>query len=166
MAEHPELLGKAKRICWRLLARRDLSERELAGKLAAKGFEDGIIAETIDYFRELGYLHDEVFALNQARRLATGKGYGDRKIASFLQGRGITEAVAAEAITAVRQEWNEGQALKSLIRKKTTGGNIRDDLPGKQRLVRYLMGRGFPPGLIFETINRAQEEEGNDDDSK
>jgi len=165
MEERPEL-KKAKKICWRLLALRDHSERELAGKLRNKGFESGIIAETIDYFHELGYLNDQVFASNQARRLATVKGYGDRKIASFLLEKGFSEAMAGEAINTARQEWSEGQALRSLIRKKTTSGNIRDDLKGRQRLVRYLMGKGFSPGLIFETINRAEEEDGHDDDSK
>ncbi|MFA5181485.1 MAG: regulatory protein RecX [Syntrophales bacterium] len=165
MEERPEL-NKAKKICWRLLARRDHGERELAGKLKNKGFEAEIIEAAIDYFRELGYLNDHIFASNQARRLATGKGYGNRKIASFLIDKGLPEAVVAAAINTARQEWSEAQALTSLIRKKTTSGNIRDDLKGRGRLVRYLMGKGFPPGLIFETINRAEEEDGHDDDSK
>ncbi len=158
MEEHPEL-KKAKKICWRLLARRDRTEQELAGKLKNKGFDGGIIAEAIDYFRELWYLNDRTFASNQARRL-------NRKIASFLLEKGLSEDIAAEAIIAARREWSEGQALASLIRKKTTSGNIRDDLKGRQRLVRYLMGKGFPPGLIYETITRAEEEDGHDDDSK
>jgi regulatory protein len=166
MEERPEL-SKAKKICWRLLALRDHSERELAGKLRNKGFEVEIIAEAIDYFREMGYLNDQIFASNQVRRLATGKGYGNRKIASFLLEKGLSEAIVTEALTAVRKEWSEAQALTSLIRKKTTtSGNIRDDLKGKQRLIRYLMGKGFPPGLIFEMINRSEEEDGHDDDSK
>ncbi len=165
MEECPEL-NKAKKICWRLLSLRDHGERELAGKLKNKGVEVEIIAEAIDYFRELGYLNDQVFASNQVRRLATGKGYGNRKIASFLLEKGISEDIVGEAITTVRQEWSEAQALTSLIRKKRPNGNIRDDLKGKQRLVRYLMGKGFPLGLIFEMINRSEEEDGHDDDSK
>lgn len=165
MEERPEF-NKAKKICWRLLALRDHGERELAGKLKNKGFEVEIIAETIDYFRELGYLNDQFFASNQARRLAMGKGYGNRKIASFLLEKGISEAIVGEAIVTARQEWSEAQALKSLIRKKTISGDIQDDPKGKQRLVRYLMGKGFPPGLIFEMINRSEEEDGYDDDSK
>jgi len=165
MEERPEL-SKAKKICWRLLALRDHGERELAGKLKNKGFEAEIIAEAIDYFRELGYLNDQVFASNQARRLAIGKGYGNRKISSFLLDKGLSEGIVGEAIVTARQEWSEAQALKSLIRKKTISGNIQDDPKGKQRLVRYLMGKGFSPGLIFEMINRSEEEDGYDDDSK
>jgi regulatory protein len=165
MEEHPEL-KKAKKICWRLLARRDHAERELAEKLCIKGFDDEIVSEAIDYFRKLGYLNDQVFASDQARRLAVGKGYGNRRIVSFLLEKGLSETMIAEAITAARQEWSEGQALAALIRKKTASGNIRDDLKGRQRLVRYFLGKGFPPGLIYETINRAEEEDGHDDDSK
>jgi regulatory protein len=165
MEDRPEL-NKAKKICWRLLGLRDHGERELAGKLKSKGFDAEIIAEAIDYFRELGYLNDRVFASNQARRLATGKGYGNSKITAFLLGKGLPEAIVEEAIIAARQDWSEVQALTSLIRKKTTSGNIRNDLKGKQRLVRYLMGRGFPPGLIFEMIKRLKEVDGHDDDGE
>jgi len=165
MEEYPEL-NKAKKICWRLLSLRDHGERELAGKLKNRGFEVEIIAAAIDYFRELGYLNDRVFASNQARRLAMGKGYGDRKISTFLLDKGLSKDITGEAITAARQEWSEAQALTSLIRKKTASGNIQDNPKGKQRLVRYLMGKGFLPELIFETINRAEEEDGHDDDSK
>jgi regulatory protein len=165
MEERPEL-NKAKKLCWRLLARRDRTEWEMAGRLTDKGFDGEIIAETIDYFRELGYLNDRIFASNQAWRLVMGKGYGNRKIASFLLGKGLSEDIVEEAINAARQEWSEGQAVASLIRKKTTSGSIRDDRKERQRLIRYLMGKGFPPGLIYETINRAEEEDGHDDDSK
>jgi len=165
MEERPEL-SKAKKICWRLLSLRDHGERELAGKLKKRGFEVEIIAAAIDYFRELGYLNDHVFASSQARRLATGKGYGNRKIASFLLEKGLSKDIVEKAIINARYEWSETQALISLIRKKTASGNIQDDPKGKQRLVRYLMGKGFSPGLIFETINRAEEEDGHDDDSK
>ncbi|MCK9195487.1 MAG: recombination regulator RecX [Syntrophales bacterium] len=165
MEERSEF-NKAKKVCWRLLALRDHGERELAGKLKNKGFEIEIIAEAIDYFRELGYLNDQVFASNQARRLATGKGYGNRKIVSFLLEKGLSEAVVAEAIITARQECSEAQALISLIRKKTTSGDIRNNLKSKQRLARNLMGKGFPLGLIFEMINRSEEEDGHDDDSK
>lgn len=158
-------LNKAKKTCWRLLSLRDHGERELSEKLKNKGFEIDIIEAGIDYFRKLGYLDDQVFASNQAHRLAT-KGFGNRRIVSFLFEKGLPEAIVEEAIIAARRECSEVQALTSLIRKKTNSGNIQDDPKGKQRLVRYLMGKGFPPGLIFEVINRSEEEDRHDEDSK
>jgi len=164
--EDNEGLARAKQVCWRLLARRDHGEEELARKLTKKGFPGEVVTGTIDYFRELGYLNDRAFAAAQARRLARGKGYGDRRLRAFLRERGIPESLAGEAVAAVRQEWTEAQAVASLIEKKKQHRPIKGDPQGKQRLFRYLLGRGFPPGLICEQINRAEEEDGHDDDGK
>ncbi len=161
-----EGLARAKQICWRLLARRDHGEEELARKLSRRGFAAAVITETIDYFRGLGYLNDKLFAAGQARRLAEDKGLGDRRLHSSLLQKGISASLAEEAITAIRQEWSEEQALRSLIKKKTKSRPLREDPQGKQRLYRYLLGRGFPPGLICELIKRAEEEDGHDDDGK
>ncbi len=150
----------------RLLARRDHGERELAQKLLDRGFAAELVSGTIAYFRELGYLNDRLFAVRQARRLAEERGLGDRRLRSFLRGRGISEELTAEAIEAARQERSQEEILRSLIRKKTLAGYDRDDHRKRQKLFRHLLGRGFPPGLIYEMINRAEEEEGHDDDGK
>ena len=164
--EDNEGLARAKQVCWRLLARRDHGEEELARKLTKKGFPGEVVTGTIDYFRGLGYLNDKLFAVGLARRLAEDKGLGDRRLQSLLVQKGISASLAEEAITAIRQEWSEEQAVRSLIKKKTKSRPLREDPQGKQRLFRYLLGRGFAPGLIYELINRAEEEDGHDDDGK
>jgi len=164
--DEDEGLARAKRVCWRLLARRDHGEEELARKLAQKDFPGEIVAETIAYFRDLGYLNDRRFAAALARRLATERGFGDRRLRFSLLERGIAADLAGEAVAAVRQEWSEARAAASLIKKKTKNRPLGDDPKEKQRLFRRLMDKGFPPALIYEQINRAEEEDGHDDDGK
>jgi len=159
-------LARAKQVVWRLLARRDHGERELAQRLARKGFSREVVAGTIAYFRDLGYLDDRLFAVAQTRRLAAGKGWGNRRLLSHLRERGISEPLAEEAVAAVRQEWSEEQAIVSLIKNKTKKRPLKGDPKGKQQLYRFLLGRGFPPGLICELIKRAEEEDGHDDDGE
>jgi len=159
-------LSRAREVAFRLLARRDHGERELAQKLLDRGFAEELVSGTIAYFRELGYLNDRLFAVRQARRLAEERGLGDRRLRSFLRGRGISEELTAAAIDDVRRDWSEEKALSSLIRKKTLAGYDREDHRERQTLFRHLLGRGFPPGLIYEMIKRAEEEEGHDDDGK
>ncbi|MDI9571171.1 MAG: regulatory protein RecX [Pseudomonadota bacterium] len=161
-----ERLARAREVGWRLLARRDHGEAELARKLAKRGFPAEVVAVTIDYFRGLGYLDDRAFAAGQVRRLAIGRGYGDRRLHAFLRERGMPESLAGEAIAAIRREWTEARAVASLIARKTQRRPIKGDPQEKQRLFRYLLGRGFPPGLICEQINRAEEVEGHDDDGE
>jgi len=159
-------LARAREAGLRLLARRDHGERELAQKLLSRGFDEEIVSGTIAYFRELGYLSDRRFATGQARRLAEERGLGDRRLRSFLRGRGISEELTAAAIEAVRRDWSEEKALRSLIRKKTLAGYDRKNHRERQKLIRHCLGRGFPPELIYEMINRAEEEDGHDDDGK
>ena len=63
-----------------------------------------------------------------------------------------------QAIAAVRAEFSETRALEMLIRKKVPGPSFVNDDRGKRRLAQSLMGRGFSPGIIFETLERILEE--------
>ena len=164
--EEKEGLSRAREVALRLLARRDHGEQELAQKLLDRGFAEELVSGTIAYFRELGYLNDRLFAARQARRLAEERGLGDRRLRSFLRGRGISEELTAAAIDSVRRDWSEEKALRSLIRKKTLAGYDRKDYRERQKLIRRCLGRGFPPELIYELIKRAEEEDGHDDDGK
>ena len=44
-----------------------------------------------------------------------------------------------------------------MIRKKLDSGAWKIDDRERRRLAQSLMGKGFPPGLIFEILNRSKE---------
>jgi len=150
--------AQARRAALRLLSRRDHSEQEFRRKLAEKGCDDSVIEALQDDFRTLGYLNDEAYTERQIRFLAREKLYGDRRIEGYLLGKGIPRERIREGMKALREEFPEEEALVMIIRKKMGRHAFVNNDPGKRRLVQSLMGRGFSPERLLETLERILEE--------
>jgi len=158
---------KALNRAYRALARRAHSECELRRKLIDDGYPEGIVAAVLDKCRDFGYLNDGQYARQRARDLALNRLAGDRRIAADLRERGINEDLVREAITAVRCEVGEPEALERLVLKKTKGvAPAALDDRQKVRLARGLMGKGFPPGLVFKALKREQGSKIDGDDGQ
>ena len=148
---------KAKQRAFRLLAMRARSEKELRAKLKEKGFDESVVEEVTARLRELNYLDDESFARQWARNLAVNKLYGNRRIEASLLEKGIPQPLIRQVLTEVREELTEREAVILLIRKKADNGTAKMDDREKRRLIQRLMGKGFPPGLVFGILNRSKE---------
>lgn len=159
MMEEDFLREKAKQKAFRLLAARARSEKELRIKLREKGFDEAIVGEVTERLRELKFLDDESFAVQWARNLGVNKLFGNRRIALSLQEKGIPSPLIEKAINEVRREISEADALITWIRKKRTSRDHKEmGVREKRRLAGSLMGKGFPPDLIFCVLNQSKEE--------
>jgi regulatory protein len=153
---------KATRYAYRILAIRPLSEKEFLLKLKRKGYEGAVAEAVTERFQELGYLNDEVIAGQLARTLAVSRLWGDRRIAISLTAKGFGRELIEAAIRLARQELPERAAIVQLLGKKGKGRLfVPEDNREKRKLLQSLMGKGFPPGLIFEVL--AIREEAGDD---
>jgi regulatory protein len=153
------LQEKAKQKAFRLLAVRARSEKELKSKLVEKGFDEAIVGKVAARLLELKYLDDRSFAGQWARNLGVNKLFGDRKIVSALREKGISLPLIEEAMTGLRNEISETEAMMKRVRKKVKSQSIaKMDVGDKRRLAASLMGKGFPPDLIFNMLNRSKEE--------
>ena len=150
-------LEKARERAYRLLAFRARSERELRAKLKEKGFEEPVVEEVTERLRELNYLDDESFARQWARNLAVNRLFGNRRIAASLAEKGIREPLIKQVLTEIRDEFSEKEAVFRIIRKKMDKITVTMDDKEKRRLAQSLMGKGFPPGLVFDILKRAKE---------
>jgi regulatory protein len=154
---------KATPYAYRLLAVRPLSEKEFRTKLKDKGFSSAIVEAAAARFRELGYLNDESVARQWARSLAVNRLWGNRRIEMSLREKGIARELIADAISLAREEITEREAAVQLLVKKGKGEKVHpEDSREKRRLMQSLMGKGFPPGLIFEILSLSGEEEVHD----
>lgn len=154
---------KAARYAYRLLAARPLSEREFRTKLAGKGYGRSVAEAVTVRFKELGYLNDELVARQWARSLALNRLWGNYRIARTLKEKGIAADVIQEALALAREEITERAAVLRLLGKKGKGRGIGpEDKQEKRRVMQSLMGKGFPPGLIFEILSISGEEEVHD----
>jgi len=161
------LREKAEKKAFRLLTLRAHSEKELAAKLDERGFSEGVIAGVVQKCRELGYLNDREFARQRARELAVNRLLGDRRIVLDLREKGIPESLSRQAIGEVRAEIGEEKALEIVLRKRRRGTTPDAmDEKEKARLMRSLLGKGFPTGLIFRKLQKAEEEGFHDDDGE
>jgi len=157
MAKNPGT-DKAKQTVLRLLALRDRSEGELRQKLTEKGYDEGTIDTVLVEFKALGYINDAVYTGRQVRYLAREKLYGNRRIETYLLGKGLPRGEIRPALDEIRQDFPESEALRLLIGKKWKGQPIANDDREKRRLVQHLMGKGYSPSLIFETLDHMVEE--------
>ncbi len=161
------LLEKAEKKAYRLLALRAHSEKELRDKLRKGGFAASVVAGVIEKCQEFGYLNDGNFARQRARELAVNRLAGNRRIALDLIERGISEELCRRAISDVRAEISEEDAVERLLRKRAKGialAGMGDR--EKMRLARSLMGKGFPTGLIIRKLKGAGEEGVHGDDGQ
>jgi regulatory protein len=158
------LPDRVKQAALRLLALKDRSEEEVRKKLTAKGYESNLIEGLLAKFREQGYIDDEAYVDRRVRYLAREKLYGNRRIEVQLLEKGLSRERIRQVIDTVRQEFSEAEALKMRLAKKPPGKRINTDAGDKRRLVQHLLGKGFPPELIFETLDNMLEEHIHDDD--
>jgi regulatory protein len=160
-------LNNAKQKAYRYLSLRAHSASEIERKLRQKGFPDAVIKEALEKLFELKYLDDALFATQWARNLAVNRLAGNRKIIASLQEKGIAAELIEAAITAVRSEMPEEEAVALLVKKKRA--KMKSGLPDikeKKRIFQSLLGRGFPAGLILNKLGKIPEEDVNGEDGQ
>ncbi len=130
-----------------MLARREHSRRELSEKLERKGCPGLLVAEVVRELEAERLLSDERFteALVRAR---TQRGVGPLRIEKELQEKGVAEALIAQWLDTVSNEWSE---IINRVRHKRFGEALPESQHERARQARFLQQRGF----TFEQIRRA-----------
>lgn len=122
-----------------LLTRREHSRRELARKLADRGFDADAAARAVEDMAERGWQDDARFAASLAR-VRMNAGHGPLRIRAELRTHGIGEEGIEAAIAACEVDWNI-QAADLLRRRFGAGGEL-----SRQEIARrgaFLQRRGF-----------------------
>jgi regulatory protein len=122
-----------------MLARREHSEREISRKLAAKGYDEDVIADTVEGLITDGLLSNarfvESFVNSRYQR-----GQGPLKIRAELRERGIDDAAIDTCLEDYAGEWRE---LAGQVREKRFGSSLPGDFRERSRQMRFLQQRGF-----------------------
>ena len=131
----------------RMLSHRSHTRAELWRKLRARGYPARIVAPLLDRFAEIGYLNDEAAARNWARHRLGGRPMGRRRLAMELRGRGIAPPLLETVLDEFFPEGSEGEFARLAARKRLRGGGGEKDSRSRERLIRFLLGRGFPQAI-------------------
>ncbi|MBE6365493.1 MAG: regulatory protein RecX [Lentisphaerae bacterium] len=150
--EPPSALVKA----MNFLAQRSLSEMELLNKLRRAGYPDNECDEAIAECIKRHYLDDEQLTADCVDILHQ-RNLGARQIKMKLSRRGLDLEKVNELLEQSPDEEIESarRAMETKLRSL-----IRETDPRKKRekIFRFMVGRGFSPALIFKLLS----ESGND----
>ena len=136
-AEPSHDAGAARMQALAVMARRDHGSRELAGKLAERGFAVDLVATLIEELQDERLLDDaryvEHFVAAHARR-----GHGPMRIRQDLRQLKVAEELISQALTG--PDW---ATVCREVRVRKFSANIPADWAEKTRQARFLQYRGF-----------------------
>jgi regulatory protein len=140
-----------------MLARRPLSEGEVAVRLARKGVAGDEIPAVLSRLRDLGLLEDAALCRRLARSYQEDRRYGPAKIAWKLAARRFSRYLVEDALREVASPGAVADAAEIALRKKFREG-IPPGRDGAARAYRFLAGRGFPPDVCRAAVGRGRTE--------
>ncbi len=135
-----------------LLARREHSARELAGKLQSRGFDAVAIETALARLQAERLQSDERFAEVYLRQRSQ-KGYGPQRITAEMRERGIEDHLISSQF---RQAEEEGEVdwfeLAEAAYRKKFGERPIEDMKDRAKRQRFMQYRGFTHEQIAEAM--------------
>jgi len=148
-SKHQEASLKARALA--LLSKREYSRRELARKLAAHAQDADALESLLDDLAREKWLSDERYAQSLIHRQAPR--LGARRITHTLREQGVDADTVAE-LAAQLHDTEEDRA-RAIWQKKF--GTPPADAKEHARQLRFMVYRGFSPGVLRRIINDARD---------
>lgn len=127
-------------------ASQERSTQDALEKLRRLGVEGGEAAGVIAQLVSEDFLNEGRFAESFVRARAEHKAWGPAKIRAGLRAKGVSSAEIERAMEAQRPGVFS-QGLERLVERRA------HELPeGRDRVVRWLLGRGFPLGEVLAAL--------------
>jgi regulatory protein len=127
----------------RLLTRREHSAHEVERRLLAAGGDPDAVRTLVVELQAAGYLSDRRFAESTVRQ-KQGR-FSRRHIAETLRSKGVTGEVAQDALAGLAAD--DYAAARALWQRRF--GEAPADPREKARQLRFLVARGFTPGVVL-----------------
>lgn len=144
-------LSKARMRLMQVINRKAASRKMLFDDLIKHGYDKEIIDIALDEFERLGYIDDEVFAVEYAKAAYSFKRHGKIRIVSDLTHKGVSREIAQNAVDDL--DTDERGNIEEIIRERFMHIDF-SDYKEKQRVVRYFASRGFNFSDILTVIDR------------
>ncbi len=148
-----------------LLEQRPHSRRELTLKLIRRDYPPHLVEALLDDFERAGLLDDLAFArLYVAMKLDSTRPVGRHRLQMELDKRGLCREIAARAI-AEQLDGDAGDESRELDLATAAGRRKLQGIRGpldrqkkRERVYRFLAGRGFPSSVCAEVLRRLSPE--------
>ena len=135
-----------------MLARRELSEKQVRERLARKGHEDDAIDVAIARLLEERALDDTRVAEAIARTETSIRRRGKLRVRMQIQRAGIDKSIAKRAVDDVFGSIDDEALIEASLSKRLRGRETIADDREFQRLYRYLVGQGFESDRIMKLL--------------
>jgi regulatory protein len=141
------------------LSRRDHGSAELKQKALRKGYSPEVIDPVLEEFSSRGYLDDLAFAKKFAAEKAELKQWGPNKIRSALYQKGVGKKNVEKAVQIAVDNLDQHQICVDLLLKRRRHFlRESDSLKRKQKIYRYLAGKGFSSAVIHKATDIVKDE--------
>jgi len=136
----------------RMLARRELSEKQIRQRLARKEFEQDDIEDAIAKLLGERAIDDVRVAEAIARSETSIRKRGKLRVKRKIESAGIRPTIAKQAVDDVFGALDTDALLESALAKRLKRGESIADERAFNRLYRYLVGQGFEPDRVLELL--------------
>jgi len=136
----------------KMLARRELSERQVRQRLARKGYEPDAIDDAVARLRSERALDDARVAEAIARTETSVRRRGRLRVQMRIQSAGIDKSIAKRAVAGVFETIDDDALIEAALNKRLRGRDEIADDREFQRLYRYLAGQGFEADRIMKAL--------------
>lgn len=137
----------------RLLARRELSEKQIRDRLARKGYAEDDVEVAIERLKAERAIDDRRVAEAIARTSTGLKRRGRLRVRREIEAAGIAPDVAQRALDATFDQLDDDALLQAALAKRLRGDRPIEDDREFQRLYRYLAAQGFESDKIFRALD-------------
>jgi regulatory protein len=133
----------------KLLAQSDASSSQLQQRLLRRGYDDGEVAEALEYLASAGFLDDRKFAERFMGRVILRADAGPLWIRQELRERGLSRELIEKALEDYRERVDQDAVALALAQAQA-----REPVDEKERarLSRLLYRRGFTQGAIIHAL--------------
>ena len=147
------LKKRATKYAMNLLVKKDYTSKELTDKLTKAGYTENSAGAALAYVSSYHYVDD----LSYARRYL--ETYSDRKSIKKMQMELRQKGISDELFTQARDEAqmeDESDTLRYYAQKKARSLDLSQN-KDRQKLLRFLVGRGFPFSAAREMLEELSE---------
>ncbi len=143
-----QALAKARYWC----AKQERSHIEIRTKLFKWGLKSNQVENIIAELITGGFINEERFAIQYAGGKFRIKKWGRLKIQSHLKQKKISDYCMEKGLGEIREK-DYRQTLEDLMNKKSRTLREKNPLLKKNKLVRYLLGKGYESELVWDVVN-------------
>jgi regulatory protein len=136
----------------KMLARRELSEKQVRERLARQGHEPDEIEAAVTRLREERAINDARVAEAIARTETSIRRRGKLRVRLQIERAGIDRDTARQSVEDVFGAIDDDAHIEASLKKRLRGRETIADDREFQRLFRYLVGQGFESDRIVTLL--------------